>query len=164
MLCRLAARKKKLLLLPPHRLLKLLLLLLPPRLLHRLHRLLKPRPLHRPLTLLLPKLLPLHPMLPPPLPLLLPQLPKPPAPLLQPSNQHSDLKPASWPVFFRPAKSLEAAAVTEMRERLRTGAAARSMLSKPLGNQASIPVQPKPSAWQAIMMSGPPPMSTLSSA
>jgi hypothetical protein len=75
------------------------------RLPHLLHLLLKPLPLHRPLTLLLHKPLPPHPTLLPPLLLLLPQLPKPPAPLLQPSNQHSDLKPAVWPVFFRPVKA-----------------------------------------------------------
>jgi hypothetical protein len=75
------------------------------RLPHLLHRLLKLLPLHRLLTLLLHKLLPPHPTLPPPLPLLLPQRPKPPAPLLQPSNQHSDLKPAVWPVFFRLVKA-----------------------------------------------------------
>jgi hypothetical protein len=80
----------------------------PLRLLPRLlHRLLKPLPLLRPLTLLLHKLLPPHPTLLPPLPLLLPQRPKPPAPLLlQPSNQHSDLKPAFWPVFFRVVKAV----------------------------------------------------------
>lgn len=105
MLCRLAARKKKLLLLPLRRLLKHLPL---HRLPHLLHRLPKPLPLRRPLTLLPHKPLPLHPTLLPPLPLLLPQLPKPPAPLLQPSNQHSDLKPAFGPVFFRLVKALEA--------------------------------------------------------
>jgi hypothetical protein len=104
LLCRLAARRKKLLHLPLHLPLKRLPLLRLPLLLHLL---LKPLPLHRPLTLLLHKLLPLHPTPPPPLPLLLPQRPKPPAPLLQPSNQHSDLKPAFWPVFFRLVKALD---------------------------------------------------------
>ncbi len=106
MLCLLAARKKKLLLLRPHRLLKRLPLLRLPRLLHRL---LKRLPLLRPLTLLLHKPLPPHPTLLQPLPLLLPQLPKPPAPLLPPSNQPSDLKPAFWPVFFRLVKALRTA-------------------------------------------------------
>ncbi len=98
MLCRLAARKKKSLRLLLHRLLKHLPLRRLPRLPHLL---LKHLPLRQLLTLLPHKLRPPHPTLPPPLPLLLPPLPKPPAPLLQPSNQHSDLKPAFWPVFFR---------------------------------------------------------------
>jgi hypothetical protein len=98
LLCRLAARKKKLLLLPLRRLLKPLPLHRLPRLLHLLLK-------RRPLTLLPHKPLPLHLMQLPPLPLLLPPLPKPPAPLLLPSNQHSDIKPAFWPVFFRLVKS-----------------------------------------------------------
>jgi hypothetical protein len=142
LLCRLAARKKKLLLLPLHLLLKHLPLLRLPRLLHLL---LKHLPLLRPLTLLLHKLLPPHPTLLPPLPLLLPQRPKPPAPLLQQSNQHSDLRPAFWPVFFRLVKVCWEPWCKEcgtgcwlVRERspcLRTSG----------GNQASMPVQPKPS-------------------